>query len=556
MPLIAKLVAMLALVETTEVITQIVVKRGKRNEPVEEKVFKRKRVTRLQIVGGKAREEQGRLNLSAMRIQMVVRGRIGREVARDRREYQKSVKLQQFVRMKQAKQKLRILQHEDLLRSCAAAIQMVVRGHLGRVWFSSFLRRSLPYSQGHWPSAAAALVYQRGVVKRYDLEPERVSTVCEVCSTRVRVLEEERMGVWRAGGREGARERGARERGSEGAREGVTRPSCTFLSLATLTMAKHLQQYAYFAHVQADFEGAATLYAKALVVAPKNATLLYSASVFYQAHLVDSENAAELLQRAFRCDPRRSKHRVLEQMYFGRWATFQKRSIVAQLHFAVFAELVLRDFGRARSVFRSMFDLLESGQAADDDLVERVKSNYKRLKDAMRVRKTAALKIQSFLRGLHSQSKLMTVLGNESRQRRAKRIIETSQDAVQRERACFIIHFLVLNTALARELYVEQGNALGMEFMGEGVVQGKDAAQGERRQASIEAMRKAIHEGCMIHEGTAREALALMHKAKFHAMTGDREVAAGLYQEAKILAVGRDLMVVSEAAAQFEDGEF
>ena len=218
MPLIAKLVEILHIVDTTEVYTEVIVTRGKRNEPsmfaplllllsvgniwslkapslpcspprrsVSEKQLKRRRVIRLQIAGGKEREKEAHLNLSAMRMQSLIRGCIGRRVAHDRRQHLKSVKLQQFVRAQQARAELRRRQHDHLIRSCAVAIQAQARGWKSRQCFATFLRQSMPFSHGSWDSALAALRYQRDVKKRYKSEPEKKSNICDVSSVNARV---------------------------------------------------------------------------------------------------------------------------------------------------------------------------------------------------------------------------------------------------------------------------------------------------------------------------------------------------------------------------------
>ena len=154
--------------------------------PVSEKQLKRRRVIRLQIAGGKEREKEAHVNLSAMRMQSLIRGCIGRRVAHDRRQHQKSVKLQQFVRARQARAELRRRQHDFLIRSCAVAIQAQARAWKARQWFALFLRQSMPFSHGSWDSALAALRYQRDVKKRYKSEPEKKSNICEVSSFNAR----------------------------------------------------------------------------------------------------------------------------------------------------------------------------------------------------------------------------------------------------------------------------------------------------------------------------------------------------------------------------------
>ena len=299
---------------------------------------------------------------------------------------------------------------------------------------------------------------------------------------------------------------------------------------------------AFFTHIiEHNFELAAQLYAKALVVSQRNATLFYSAAVFHQAHFVDSSFACELLQQAFRNDRRRRKHVMLEQMYYGRIVTFQTRNVCSLLHFAVFVEMVLRDFDRSRSIYRSIFDLPLD---VDEDLIEKVKANYRRLKDAMALRRSSALLIQSFWRGLFSQAKLLSVLSNASRQRKAMRIIEKSDDQAQIRDAVFVIHFVVLNLDLARELYQRERIDMGLIFLG-------DLEQDwNQHQAGVDKMEKAIHDGLSIHEGTAMQALALKNYARFKALCGDREVAAELYQEALVKA-STDVELISKEYAAF-----
>ena len=135
---------------------------------------------RLQIAGGKEREKEARLNLASIHIQRLARGFIGRRVAGDRREFKYSVKLQQFARAHFARKELRLRQHNYLLNSCATAIQAELRRFSRRLWFSSFLRKSLPFSHGSWENACAALKYQRNVKNRYAKNPDKISNLCEV----------------------------------------------------------------------------------------------------------------------------------------------------------------------------------------------------------------------------------------------------------------------------------------------------------------------------------------------------------------------------------------
>ena len=163
-------------------------------------------------------------------------------------------------------------------------------------------------------------------------------------------------------------------------------------------------QMAYFTHVvEHNFEFAANIYEEALAACPRNATLLYSAAVFHQACFANQKRAKMLLEQAFRSDPRRIKHILLDRMYYGRIVTFQIHNLCSQLHYAIFVEMVLRDFKKSRSIYRAMFDLTERKHSVDPHLLNLIKVNYKRLNDAIDLRKRSALRIQSFWRGLFSQ---------------------------------------------------------------------------------------------------------------------------------------------------------
>ena len=136
----------------------------------------------------------------------------------------------------------------------------------------------------------------------------------------------------------------------------------------------------------------------------------------------------------------------------------------------------------------------------------------------------------------------MSVLSNESRQKKALGVIAKATDPRVIQDAIFSIHFLVLNFDLARELYTTHK-----------IKSIEDGKPSDMENIEIEMMKKRIDEGFIIHEGTHLESLALLNKARFSAFLGERDVAEAFFQQAMVKVTGEHVEIIGKYYSAFLD---